>query len=236
MPLKAAAMFWYTLPSPPLELKNRSDVVCAKEALALPALISVKKKDKNDAIRLSLPGYEDFSESFSVNTLGVTGVVTLAAKDRHKPEKAFGVAITRAPGLFARSFVVTLSPLYIVMNRIDKPVRLRQVDCDSEVALDSEGYCAFHWSSKTGKHAVQVKIEGEEYKWSQGFELVPGHLSIQMTKKRDKVSRYDVWSREEVENPVDHPYSVIQVDITMIDSQCYVFLKKMVAAARTPHP
>ena len=81
-----------------------------------------------------------------------------------------------------------------------------------------------------------MKIEGEEYKWSQGFELVPGHLSIQMTKKRDKVSRYDVWSREEVENPVDHPYSVIQVDITMIDSQCYVFLKKMVAAARTPHP
>ena len=228
--------FEYTLPSPPLELKNRSDVVCAKEALALPALISVKKKDKNDAIRLSLPGYEDFSESFSVNTLGVTGVVTLAAKGRHKPEKAFGVAITRAPGLFARSFVVTLSPLYIVMNRIDKPVRLRQVDCDSEVALDSEGYCAFHWSSKTGKHAVQVKIEGEEYKWSQGFELVPGHLSIQMTKKRDKVSRYDVWSREEVENPVDHPYSVIQVDITMIDSQCYVFLKKMVVYARTPHP
>ena len=41
--------FEYTLPSPPLELKNRSDVVCAKEALALPALISVKKKDKNDA-------------------------------------------------------------------------------------------------------------------------------------------------------------------------------------------
>ena len=45
-----------------------------------------------------------------------------------------------------------------------------------------------------------------------------------------------MWSREEVENPVDHPYSVIQVDITMIDSQCYVFLKKMVTAARTPHP
>ena len=70
---------------------------------------------------------------------------------------------------------------------------------------------------------------GEEYEWSQGFELVPGHVSLQLTKKRDRVSRYDVWEHEELEDPVEHPYSVVQVDVTMIQSQCYVFLKNMVS-------
>ena len=222
--------FEYTVASPPLELKNDSDVVYAKEELLLPSLISVKKKDKSDAIRLSLPGYEEFSEPFSINTLGVSGVVTITSKNRHQPEKAFGVAITRAPGVFARSFVVTVTPLYIVMNHMDRTVRLRQVQCDSEVVLKSKDYTSFHWTSKTAEHKVQLEVEGEEYEWSQGFELVPGHVSLQLTKKRDKVSRYDVWEHEELEDPVEHPYSVVQVDVTMIQSQCYVFLKNMVSA------
>ena len=222
--------FEYTVASPPLELKNDSDVVYAKEELLLPSLISVKKKDKSDAIRLSLPGYEEFSEPFSINTLGVSGVVTITSKNRHQPEKAFGVAITRAPGVFARSFVVTVTPLYIVMNHMDRTVRLRQVQCDSEVVLKSKDYTSFHWTSKTAEHKVQLEVEGEEYEWSQGFELVPGHVSLQLTKKRDRVSRYDVWEHEELEDPVEHPYSVVQVDVTMIQSQCYVFLKNMVSA------
>ena len=190
----------------------------------------MKKKDKSDAIRLSLPGYEEFSEPFSINTLGVSGVVTITSKNRHQPEKAFGVAITRAPGVFARSFVVTVTPLYIVMNHMDRTVRLRQVQCDSEVVLKSKDYTSFHWTSKTAEHKVQLEVEGEEYEWSQGFELVPGHVSLQLTKKRDRVSRYDVWEHEELEDPVEHPYSVVQVDVTMIQSQCYVFLKNMVSA------
>lgn len=220
--------FEYTVTSPPLELKNDSDVVYAKEELLLPSLISVKKKDKNDAIKLSLPGYEAFSEPFSINTLGVTGVVTITSKSRHNPEKTFGVTITRAPGLFARSFVVTVTPLYIVMNHMDRSVRLRQVQCDNEVVLKSKDYTSFHWASKTAEHKVQIEVEGEEYEWSQGFELVPGHVSLQLVKKRDKVSLYDVWEHEELEDPVEHPYSVVQVDVTMINSQCYVFLKNMV--------
>ena len=106
--------YTYPLPSHPLTLKNKSETTCAKEEMIMPTLISLKKKDKNDAVRLTLKGYENYSDSFSINTTGVSGTVTLDSKDKKKPQKNYAVTISRAPGIFARSLVVTLTPLYII--------------------------------------------------------------------------------------------------------------------------
>lgn len=219
--------FEFAVPSNPLVLKNLSETICNQEELLLPTLFSVKKKDKNDTAVISLPGYGVFSEAFSINTLGMTGTVTVASKDSKQSEKVFGVSISRAPGVFARSCVITITPLYIVVNQVGLPVSLRQQNCETAVEIPAKQYSSFHWSNQSSNHKVQIHLDTLDYDWSQSFELVPSHLSLQMIKNHNQGNQYDCWDREVLEDPVDAPYSIVQIDITMISSQCYVFIKKM---------
>lgn len=190
-------------------------------------LFSVKKKEKNDCARISLPGYNSYSEAFSINTLGVSGTVTVSSKDHKQPEKVYGVSITRGPGIFARSCVITLTPLYILVNQTTVPISIRQQDCESITNIPSKQSSSFHWSNQTSNHSIQLHLDTLDYEWSQPFELVPSHISLQMLKARSLSSQYDCWEHEEIEDPIDNPYSVVQVDITMVSSQCYIFIKKM---------
>lgn len=47
-------------------------------------------------------------------------------------------------------------------------------------------------------------------------------------RKRRSDKRYLPWERENLEDPVEHEWSIVQMDVTYVDSQCYVFIKKMV--------
>ena len=220
--------YTYELPSYPLTLKNKSETSCSKEERIMPTLISVKKKEKNDTMYMTLPDYNNFSETFSINTAGFFGTITLDSKDKKKPQKNYAVSISRAPGIFARSLVVTLTPLYIIMNQSGNSISLRQVDDeDNVISLENKEYTPFHWPSSKS-HSLQLFINGYGYEWSQPFELVPSHLSLQMKKCRTLQSEHDVWERENTEDPMIAQYSVVQVDITMVKAQCYVFIKKMV--------
>ena len=157
----------------------------------------------------------------------MSGTVTLDSKDKKKPQKNYAVTISRAPGIFARSLVVTLTPLYIIINQSGTSVSLRQLDTDNILHLNEGTYTPFHWPSPVS-HMVQIRVDNYGYEWSQPFELVPSHMSLQMTKCRSQKSKYDVWEKENLEDPTTAQYSVVQVDITMMKSQCYVFIKKMV--------
>lgn len=217
--------FTVSVPAHPLTLKNLSETVCAKEELLMPSLFSVRKKEKNETARLSLPGYDMFSDSFSINTLGVSGTVTVTSKDRHNPERVYSVNISRAPGIFARSLVLTITPTYIVMNQTGTTVSLRQIGSEEKITLHEGGYQAFHWMNKNAKHQVQVLLEETEYDWSEGVELVPSHHSLQLKHRVE--SKRDPRPRTNLEDPVEKEWSVIQVDISCVDSQCFVFIKKM---------
>ena len=153
----------------------------------MPSLFSVRKKEKNETARLSLPGYDMFSDSFSINTLGVSGTVTVTSKDRHNPERVYSVNISRAPGIFARSLVLTITPTYIVMNQTGTTVSLRQIGSEEKITLQEGGYQAFHWMNKNAKHQVQVLLEETEYDWSEGVELVPSHHSLQLKHRIERM-------------------------------------------------
>ena len=56
---------------------------------------------------------------------------------------------------------------------------------------------------------------------------MPNHYSLQLRKRRSD-KRYLPWERENLEDPVEHEWSIVQMDVTYVDSQCYVFIKKMV--------
>ena len=191
----------------------------------MPTLFSVRKKEKNETARLSLPGYDMFSDSFSINTLGVSGTVTVTSKNRRNSERVYSVTISRAPGIFARSLVLTITPTYIVMNQTGTKISLRQLGCEEKMTLQEGGYQAFHWSSQSARHQVQLFLEEKEYDWSEGVELVPSHQSLQLKHRVESIRTPR--PRLNLEDPVEKEWSVIQVDISCVDSQCYVFVKKM---------
>ena len=153
----------------------------------MPTLFSVRKKEKNETARLSLPGYDMFSDSFSINTLGVSGTVTVTSKNRRNSERVYSVTISRAPGIFARSLVLTITPTYIVMNQTGTKISLRQLGCEEKMTLQEGGYQAFHWSSQSARHQVQLFLEEKEYDWSEGVELVPSHQSLQLKHRVESI-------------------------------------------------
>lgn len=220
-----AKEFSYSLPAHPLTLKNLSETVCGKETLLMPTLFSVRKKEKNETARITLPGY-NLSEAFSVNTLGMSGTVMVTSKDGRAPERCYSVSITRAPGIFARSLVLTITPTYLIVNQTGTTVSLRQTGTDDAITLGVGGYQAFHWNSHSGRHCVQFHLDGKTYDWSESVELVPGHHSL-LLPKQPADNKYMPEVHLNLEDPVRAPWSVIQLDITCVASQCFVFLRKL---------
>ena len=220
-----AKEFSYTIPAHPLTLKNLSETVCNKETLLMPTLFSVRKKEKNETARLTINGY-NLSEAFSVNTLGMSGTITITSRDGQAPERCYSISISRAPGLFARSLVLTITPTYLIVNRTGTTVSLRQLDAEDRMTLTADGYQAFHWSSRSGRHSVQFHLDGQTYDWSEPVELVPGHHSL-LLPKQPASNKHAPKLHLNLEDPVHAPWSVLQLDIACVNSQCFVFLRKL---------
>ena len=191
----------------------------------MPTLFSIRKKEKNETARLTLKGY-NLSEAFSVNTLGMSGTVTVTSRDGQAPERCYSVSISRAPGLFARSLVLTITPTYLIVNRTGATVSLRQVEAEDRMTLTADGYQAFHWSSHSSRHCIQFHLDDQEYDWSEPVELVPGHHSL-LLPKQPASNKYTPELHLNLEDPVCAPWSILQVDITCVNSQCFVFLRKL---------
>ena len=62
-----------------------------------------------------------------MNEIGFGGVVTLDSKDQKSDmQLQFGVTVSLAPAHYAKTIVLTLVPRYMVVNKLDRPIVIRQ--------------------------------------------------------------------------------------------------------------
>ena len=97
-----------------------------------PILFSLGKK-KHNAVRLTIPDNDSaWSEAFNVDTAGVSGQCSFSLLSSESEESivySYFVSISRAPGIFARSLVVSIFPLFTFVNNTTLPIKVICVFC-----------------------------------------------------------------------------------------------------------
>ena len=116
------------LPSYPFEVCSKSSVRYSPENIIHPTLFSLSKK-KHNAVRLTTPDQNStWSEAFNVDTAGVSGQCSFMHSDSGDSTQAtvysYFVSISHAPGVFARSLVISILPLYTVVNNTTLPIKV----------------------------------------------------------------------------------------------------------------
>ena len=121
------------LPSHPIEVCSKSSVNYSSENFIHPILFSLGKK-KHNAVRLTIPDNDSaWSEAFNVDTAGVSGQCSfslLSAESEESIVYSYFVSISRAPGIFARSLVVSIFPLFTFVNNTTLPIKVMFVFCE----------------------------------------------------------------------------------------------------------
>lgn len=115
------ARFTVFAPGLPLDLKEATGDDWRKEPLLSPVLFSLGSHGRRQEAVLALRPGSCWSERFSVNVPGTSGECSLSA-----PLRRFSVSVGYAPGVFAATQVVTVTPLLLLRNNTRGPLQLAE--------------------------------------------------------------------------------------------------------------
>ena len=147
------------------------------EPLCPPVLFSVKTRAKEACLQLAL---EDacnasnadnadnagnagnagntnsvWSKPVPINSLGLASFCEAVESDGRR-EVCYSVHISRAPGAFARTRVVTITPAFVAVNQTATPLRLRQAGTPESLVLPPGEAMPFHWPRADLPHRLQA--------------------------------------------------------------------------------
>ena len=141
------------------------------EPLCPPVLFSVKTRAKEACLQLALEdacyasntdnaGNADnadsvWSKPVPINSLGLASFCEAVESDGRR-EVCYSVHISRAPGAFARTRVVTITPAFVAVNQTAAPLRLRQAGTPESLVLPPGEATPFHWPRADLPHRLQA--------------------------------------------------------------------------------
>lgn len=144
------------------------------EPLCPPVLFSVKTRAKEACLQLALEdacnasnadnadnagnaGNADsvWSKPVPINSLGLASFCEAVESDGRR-EVCYSVHISRAPGAFARTRVVTITPAFVAVNQTATPLRLRQAGTPESLVLPPGEAMPFHWPRADLPHRLQA--------------------------------------------------------------------------------
>lgn len=132
------------------------------EPLCPPVLFSVKTRAKEACLQLALEdacsagnGDSVWSKPVPINSLGLASLCEAVEGDGRR-EVCYSVHISRAPGAFARTRVVTITPAFVAVNQTAAPLRLRQAGTPESLVLPPGEATPFHWPRADLPHRLQA--------------------------------------------------------------------------------
>jgi hypothetical protein len=126
------------------------------------------------SVRLLKQNQEEFqsqwSNDFNVNTVGVSGLVSLTCSNSNVQ---LGVRIQAAPAPLMKSSIIHIVPRFIVLNHLGYPIHVRQYIPDREsskrVMLEDSESVAYQLDDFNLRKSIQVSADGTQ--WSSPFDI-----------------------------------------------------------------
>lgn len=83
----------------------------------------------------------------------------------------FSVSISSASQILWKTKIIEITPRYILVNKLDRPIYLKQQDTLNIFTLLPNEHCPWHWTDSQLEKAMNVGIMAASFSWSGKFTL-----------------------------------------------------------------
>eukprot|EP00742_Colponemidia_sp_Colp-10_P011678 GILJ01013009.1.p1 GENE.GILJ01013009.1~~GILJ01013009.1.p1 ORF type:complete len:1942 (-),score=279.50 GILJ01013009.1:31-5289(-) len=126
---------------------------------------------------------------FDLDTAGTTGVIEVTSNERHGPLYMFGVEIDFAPDVYFRTKLVTFAPRFVLVNRLQRTVQVKQVRSHArdEIILTPNQKRVFHWPDQSQPQLLCFRLEEYGWDWSGEFPIQDiGEFAIRLCNSHSR--------------------------------------------------
>eukprot|EP00761_Pharyngomonas_kirbyi_P013510 gb/GECH01013539.1/.p1 GENE.gb/GECH01013539.1/~~gb/GECH01013539.1/.p1 ORF type:complete len:3191 (+),score=691.51 gb/GECH01013539.1/:1-9573(+) len=127
----------------------------------------------------------DYSEPFTIDSAGNVGSMSIISGEK---QYEIGVGISIAPGKFKYTKIITLSARYIILNKSEYRLFIKQhnTTASSGTTVEAGNQSSFFWNDYRQPKLVSIRIEHPHYNWSHEFKVdALGEYCIKLTNNHN---------------------------------------------------
>lgn len=109
-----------------------------------------------------------WSKAISIESIGTDGQISVG--DDLGRSFELGVRIEMGSGAYHRTKMITFTPKFILINKLERVVFYGQQGTNSRFGLEPNQKMPFHWREKDQDNKLQLSL-GSEYTWSAPFSI-----------------------------------------------------------------
>lgn len=160
---------------------------------ARPYMFAFPSDDQRNRAILRV-GQSEWSKPQSFDAIGSSVEVVLPSPNKNS-EIHVGITVEAGEGKYKMTRVVTLAPRFVLKNRMDEEINVRQPGSSETWSLQPGALKALHFLQKTGAKQLCLCHPGLNNHWSSPFDisdLGTTHVKIARVGQRQKLIRVEV--------------------------------------------
>ena len=149
---------------------------------ALPYLFSYPSDDRKNRALLKI-GDSNWSKPQSFDAIGSSFDATLPAQNS-RSEMHVGVSVAEGEGKYKLTKVVTVAPRYIIKNKINEAIQVREPGSSGILSLEPDGLLPLKYVRSTSEKQLSLCFPGVNNQWSSPFDISNvGTVHVKLAKQ-----------------------------------------------------
>lgn len=167
--------------------------VSDSERKVAPLMFSFGSDDHHNRALLRV-GNSEWSKPQSFDAIGSTADAVLQSSNRNS-EIHVGLTVDAGEGKYMMTKVVTLSPRFIVQNKVGEEINIREPSSSDLMTLKAGQLQPLHFLQKTAAKQLCLCYPGVDNQWSSPFnisDLGTTHIKIAKAGQRQRLVRVEI--------------------------------------------
>ena len=160
---------------------------------ALPYMFSYPSDDRKNRAMIKM-GDSNWSKPQSFDALGSTFDATLPAANS-RSEMQVGISVAEGEGKYKLTKVVTVAPRYILKNKINEPINIREPGSSNAMTIENGDLLPLHFLRQTQHKQLCLCFSGGNSQWSSPFNISnvgTVHVKLAKAGQRQKLIRIEI--------------------------------------------
>ena len=160
---------------------------------ALPYMFSYPSDDRKNRAMLKM-GDSNWSKPQSFDALGSTFDATLPSANS-RSEMQVGISVAEGEGKYKLTKVVTVAPRYILKNKINEPINIREPGSSNVMTIENSDLLPLHFLRQTQQKQLCLCFSGGNSQWSSPFDISnvgTVHVKLAKAGQRQKLIRIEI--------------------------------------------
>ncbi|KOS20148.1 Vacuolar protein sorting-associated protein 13 [Escovopsis weberi] len=161
---------------------------------ALPFMFSFGNDDRQNRALLKVADSE-WSRPQSFDAIGSTSEVTLNSSTARGKEIQLGLTVTSGEGKYKMTKVVTLAPRFVLSNKLDEEVLIRESSSSGFMTLKPGALQPLHFMQRSALKQLCLCYPGVDNQWTSPFniaDLGTTYIKIAKAGQRQQLIRVEV--------------------------------------------